>query len=313
MDLWQLHVFCKVIEHSSFSSAANIVHLSQPTVSSHIKDLEDHLGCRLIDRLPKKVVPTKAGELLYTYACRLLSLREEAESALSTFQGIIKGELLIGGSTIPGVYILPKMMGAFSKTYPDVKICLEMGDTEKIIHATLMGRLELGVVGAKSDDHRILQEPLLEDELQLVVPANHRWAKKKSIPLSQVKKEPFITREPGSGTLKSILLHLEKKGCRVEDFNITAQMGSTEAIRQAIKSNIGVSILSRLAVSEDLETGRLAALEIQGVSFKRHFYLIRARHRTPTPAGRVFIDFLLSQNIAPLDNDSPHRGNPKSK
>lgn len=182
MDLWQLHVFCKVVEHSSFSTAANIVHLSQPTVSSHIKDLEDHLGCRLIDRLPKKVVPTKAGELLYTFACRLLTLRDEAESALSTFQGTIKGELLIGGSTIPGVYILPKAIGAFSKIYPDVKICLEMGDTEKIIDATLMGRLELGVVGAKSDDHRIVQEPLLEDELQLVIPADHRWAQKRAFP-----------------------------------------------------------------------------------------------------------------------------------
>jgi DNA-binding transcriptional LysR family regulator len=307
MDLWQLHVFCKVIEHSSFSIAANIVHLSQPTVSSHIKDLEDHLGCRLIDRLPKKVVPTKAGELLYTYACRLLSLRDEAERALSAFQGTIKGELLIGGSTIPGVYILPKLIGAFIKAYPDVRVCLEMGDTEKIIHAALMGRLELGVVGAKSDDHRVLQEPLLEDELQLVVPADHKWAQKKSISLGQVKKEPFIMREPGSGTLKSIQLHLAKKGCRIEDFNVTAQMGSTEAIRQAIKNNIGVSILSRLAVSDDLETGRLAALEIQGVSFKRHFYLVRARHRTPTPAGRVFIDFLLSRNPATPDNDSPHQ------
>lgn len=304
MDLWQLHVFCKVIEHSSFSTAANVVHLSQPTVSSHIKDLEDHLGCRLIDRLPKRVVPTKAGELLYTYACRLLSLRDEAEGALSSFQGTIKGELLIGGSTIPGVYLLPKIIGAFVKSYPDVRVCLDMGDTEKIIQSTLMGKLELGVVGAKSDDHRLLQEPLIEDELLLVVPADHRWAQKKSIPLSLVIKEPFITREPGSGTLKSIQLRLVKKGCRMEDFHITAQMGSTEAIRQAIKSNIGVSILSRLAVSDDLETGRLAAIKIQGVSFKRHFYLVHAKHRTPTPAGRVFIDFLLSRKSAPADNDS---------
>lgn len=313
MDLWQLHVFCKVIELSSFSSAANVVHLSQPTVSSHIKDLEEHLGCRLIDRLPKQVVPTKAGELLYTYACRLLSLRDEAEGALSTFQETIKGELLIGGSTIPGVYILPKIMGAFIKAYPDVKICLEMGDTEKIIGATLAGRLELGVVGAKSDDHRIVQEPLLQDELQLVVPANHRWAKKKSVPLSEVIKEPFISREPGSGTLKSIQLHLAKRGCRIEAFHITAQLGSTEAIRQAIKCDIGVSILSRLAVSEDIETGRLAAIDIKGVSFKRHFYLIRAKHRTPTPAGRVFIDFLLSQQSATSAHNLPDQRDPKNK
>lgn len=131
---------------------------------------------------------------------------------------------------------------------------------------------------------------------------------KKSISLSQLKKEPFIAREPGSGTLKSIQLRLAKKGCRIEDFNITAQMGSTEAIRQAIKNDIGVSILSRIAVSDDIETGRLTALDIQGVTFKRHFYLIRARHRTPTPAGRVFIDFLLSQKLAASDNESLRKG-----
>ena len=114
MDLWQLHIFCKVVENSSFSKAGDLVHLSQPTVSSHIKDLEDHIGCRLIDRLPKKAVPTKAGQLLYTYARRLLALRNETEEALAAFQGTVKGRLILGGSTIPGAYILPRAVGLFT-------------------------------------------------------------------------------------------------------------------------------------------------------------------------------------------------------
>jgi DNA-binding transcriptional LysR family regulator len=102
MDLWQLNIFCRVIELKSFSRAGNAVHLSQPTISSHIKDLEDHFDCRLIDRLSKEAIPTKAGELLYSYAKRMLALRDETETALAEYNGKIRGRLVIGGSTIPG-------------------------------------------------------------------------------------------------------------------------------------------------------------------------------------------------------------------
>lgn len=293
MDLWQLHIFRKVVECGSFSKAGESVHLSQPTVSSHIKELEAHAGCRLIDRMPKKAVPTKAGELLYTYACRLISLRDEAEAALTAYQGAVRGQLTMGGSTIPGVYVLPRIIGAFSQKYPDVRVCLEIGDTARIIGDTIAGTFELGVVGAQSEDPRIRQEPLLQDELQLVIPPHHRWANRSRVTLDMLQKEPFISREPGSGTLKTIQLALAQKGHRVEELNILWQMGSTEAIRQAIKHDLGVSILSRLAVVEDLEAGRLKVVEIQDTIFKRRFYLTRARHRSLSPAAGAFIEFLL--------------------
>ncbi len=108
MDLWQLHVFCKVVELRSFSRAGEMINLSQPTVSSHIKYLEEHFGCRLIDRLSREALPTKAGELLYTYARELITLRDEAETALAEFHGKIRGNLVIGGSTIPGCIFFPK-------------------------------------------------------------------------------------------------------------------------------------------------------------------------------------------------------------
>jgi DNA-binding transcriptional LysR family regulator len=293
MDLWQLHIFRKVVECGSFSKAGESVHLSQPTVSSHIKELEAHVGCRLIDRLPKRAIPTKAGELLYSYACRLISLRDEAEAAITAYQGAIKGQLFMGGSTIPGVYVLPKIIGAFSRKFPDVRVCLEIGDTDSIVDDTISGKLEVGVVGAQSEDSRILQEPLLQDELQLVVSPDHRWAAKAQVTLGMLQKEPFISREQGSGTLKTIQLVLAQKGLRVEEFNILWQMGSTEAIREAVKNNLGVSILSRLAVAEDLDSGRLKAVDIEGTILKRRFYLTRARHRTLSPAAGAFIEYLL--------------------
>jgi DNA-binding transcriptional LysR family regulator len=292
MDLWQLNIFCKIVENKSFSKAAKIVQLSQPTISSHIKDLEDYFGCRLIDRLARKSVPTKAGELLYQYARRLIALRDETEMAINEFKGKMRGKLAIGGSTIPGCYILPGIIGAFTECYPEVIINLYIGDTRKIISDTIAGDCELGVVGAVSKDSSVYQEKLLEDDMRLIVPFDHRWAHKKSVDLDMLAKEPFILRENGSGTLESIQTNLSRKGRRIQDFKIAAVMGSTAAIIQGIKSKVGISILSTIAISEDLQSEKLRALNIEGLELKRSFYLTRHRHRSLSPLGRTFIEFL---------------------
>jgi len=289
MDLWHLNIFCKVVEHRSFSKAGEAAYLSQPTVSSHIRDLESHFNCRLIDRLSKEAVPTKAGELLYSYAKKLMSLHDEMKSALSEFQGIIKGSLVIGGSTIPGEYILPRIIGAFTRIYPDVKISLVIGDTEKIINETLSGILEAGVVGAEKKDKRIHQEILIADEMRLIVPSDHKWGMEKSIRLKMLLGEPFIIRERGSGTLKSIEQNLNATGYGIDDLNISIQMGSTEAVRQGIKNKAGVSILSTIAVEGELKEGSLKALVIEGLNLKRNFYLTRNRQRSISPICNAFI------------------------
>jgi DNA-binding transcriptional LysR family regulator len=292
MDLWQLNVFCKVIEYRSFSKAGRQIHLSQPTVSSHIKDLEAHFGCRLIDRLSKEALPTKAGELLYTYACRLLAIKDEAESALAQFQGAIKGTLVIGGSTIPGVYILPRLMGAFNKAYPGVTVSLSVGDTQKIIDDVLANKLEMGIVGAETKDKRIVQERLIEDQMGLVLNEDHGWAAKKRVKLSALRQEPFIVREKGSGTRESIQQSLARCGSSLEEFNIVAEMGSTEAVIQGIKGRVGVSILSSIAVAGDVQAGILRSLEIEGLDLRRNFYLTRRRQRTASPLCEAFIAFI---------------------
>jgi DNA-binding transcriptional LysR family regulator len=297
MDLWQLNIFCKVVELKSFSKAGKTVHLSQPTISSHIKDLEDHFGCRLIDRLSREALPTKAGSLLYDYAQRLITLRDEIEIAMAEFHGSIKGRLVIGGSTIPGGYILPRIVGIFTQAYPEVTIALKIGDTKEIINGAISGTLEMGVVGARSDDKNIVQEKLIEDRMCIAVPFDHKWADKIKVPLNQVLKEPFIVREQGSGTLKSIQQSLTQTGYGMEDFNISAEMGSTAAVIQGIKNKVGISILSAIAINEELQAGILKALSIDGLNLNRRFYLTRHKYRSISPICRVFIEFLKT-NIA---------------
>jgi len=292
MDLWQLNIFCKVVELNGFSKAGNAIHLSQPTISSHIKDLENHFGCQLIDRLGKKAVPTKAGELLYQYARKLIALRDEIEAAMAEFHGRIKGRLVIGGSTIPGGYILPKYIGAFTKVYPEVTISLIIGDTDKIIQDVFSGSPEFGIVGAKTENKYISQEKLIEDEMRLIVTCDHKWAEKKHISPNLMFKEPFIVRERGSGTLKSIILSLKEKGYSSENLNIIAELGSTEAVIQGIKNKVGISILSTIAVAEELKAGTLKALTIEELNLKRSFYLITHKQRSSSPLCKAFITFL---------------------
>ena len=292
MDLWQLNIFCKVIELKSFSKAGKAIHLSQPTISSHIKDLEAHFDCRLIDRLSKEATPTKAGELLYDYAKRMLALRDETETALAEYNGKIRGRLVIGGSTIPGTYLMPQLIGDFKKKYPDVIVSLVIGDTDHIIESILNGSLELGIVGAKAETQKIIQKKLIEDEMRLIVPADHRWAGKKRVSLKRLVSEPFILRERGSGTLKSLHQSLIGLGHSIESLKVIAELGSTQAICQGIKSGAGVSIISTLAVAEDLAAGKFSALEVEGLDLKRNFYLTRHRYRSPSPLSEAFVRFL---------------------
>jgi DNA-binding transcriptional LysR family regulator len=284
-----------VVELRSFSRAAKAVYLSQPTVSSHIKDLENHFECKLVDRLGREVIPTKAGSLLYGYATKIIALKQEAENAMAEFQGKIKGRLTIGGSTIPAGYILPPLLGRFKEDYPEVVVTLVQGDTERIISHTLEGNVELGIVGAKAQEVQLVQKKIIDDQMFLIVPQRHKWATKPHVVMDELIGEPFIMRELGSGTRKSIEQVLHKSGYSLSALNVVSEMGSTEAVRQGIKAGVGVSILSECAVAEELTTGSLKKVEIKGVTFRRAFYLTFHRYRTQSPLCQAFIKFLHSQ------------------
>ncbi len=294
MDLWQLKIFCKLVELKSFSKAGKAVHLTQPTVSSHIQDLEEYFGCRLIDRLSREAVPTKAGQVLYEYAQKLLALRDETENAIADFHGKIQGRLMIAGSSIPGTYLIPQIIGGFVRQYPDVTVSVTIGDTEEITEHILSGMADVGIVGAKVKDNKLNQEKFSEDDLKLVVWADHPWAGKSSVSLELLKTEPFIIREHGSGTLKSVEHSLHRSGHSLGHFRIVAEMGSTEAVVQGIRNHLGVSIISTIAVSEELACGSLKALHIKGLNLKRNFYLTTCKHRSLSPVSEAFVKYLNS-------------------
>ncbi|MDY6904687.1 MAG: selenium metabolism-associated LysR family transcriptional regulator [Thermodesulfobacteriota bacterium] len=292
MDLWRLNIFCKVVALGSFSRAAEKAFISQPTVSSHIKDLENHYKCKLIDRLGKTVVPTRAGELLYRHANTLLAMHATLEAEMAGFQGNIQGRLVIGGSTIPAGYLLPAIIGRFMKRYPAVTVSLIAGDTSQIVKDILSGELEAGVVGAAIRDPHITQKKIIQEEMKLIVPADHPLNNNQPVSLDDLCAVPFITRESGSGTLMSLGKSLAEKGIKIDQFNIVAEMGNTTSVIQGIKSGIGVSVLSPIAVADELKAGTLKALSIEGVSMIRQFYLTRHKNRTESPVARVFRDFM---------------------
>ena len=292
MDLWHLKIFQKVIEYKGFTNASRVVNLTQPTISSHIKELESYYDCRLVDRLGKQALPTKAGELLYDYAGKLLSLFEEIETGMAEFLGKISGGLAVGGSTIPGNYILPQEIGHFLKKFKDVNISIIIGDTGQIIDEILDYKLEIAIVGAKTDLKHIKQKKLIEDEMSLIIRNDHKWASRDHISIDMLFSEPFIIREQGSGTLKSIQQNFSKIGKDVSGLKIIAELGSTAAVIQGIKNNVGVSIFSTKAVAEELAAGTLKALSLKGVNLERNFYLTTHKDRSVSPLCRAFIDFI---------------------
>ena len=291
MDLWQLYIFVSVVENKSFSKASETINLSQPTVSNHIKELEGYFQCRLLDRLGKITEPTKAGVILYQYSKELLTLRDQAKSAMYDFLGRTKGDLFIGGSTIPSGYIIPKLLGPFSKQFPDINLELTASDTLQIVQELKKGTIELGIVGAKINDPLIKQERLVADEMKLIVPLNHKWADKTFIDCSKLFKEKFIAREKGSGTWQSILKSMNNAGFNSQNLIIRVTMGNTVSVIQGILNHVGISILSTIAVQDDIDKGRLKALSVKGLDLNRFFYLTLAEKRTLSPICKKFIEF----------------------
>ena len=297
-DLRQLEIFCKVVELKSFSKAANAVYLTQASVSERISTLEQMVGTRLLDRLGRTVVPTAAGRRLYMHAVNLLEMKRKVCLEMEDFLGLKSGEVRIGGSTIPGEYILPELIGKFHQIYPGISITLFVGDTQVVESKVAEGKLELGVIGTASTKPFMYQKELWEDELVVAVPNTHTWAGHKQITLEELSKAPFIARERGSGTLSMFERHLKSiKAIDLDHFNVVASLGSSTAVKEGIKSGLGVSVLSRRAIRTEIQANILKALTIKDLPMKRKFYLIRDQRRAASPLCEALMNFLLQSTI----------------
>jgi DNA-binding transcriptional LysR family regulator len=295
MDFRRLEVFVSVFQKKSFSKAGETLYLTQPTVSEHIRLLEDDLGLALFDRQGKEVTPTRAGQLLYQYATQLMTLRKESLRAIEQFRDKGRGDLLVGGSNIPGQYLLPPLLGQFKTRYPRIRIRLMVGDTRNISDNLLQGGIELGFVGAQIEHRQINSEFLTTDEMICVLPPNYPGETKKKLGPKELIRLPFILREKGSGTRLAVDQALKKIGLDFKDLQVAAEMGSNEAVRQAVKSGLGASIISRRAVLEDLEQNRLQELKIKKLPLTRNFYLISLKQRTLSPLAEEFKEFVMKE------------------
>ena len=292
MELRKLEVFCKVVELKSFTRAAAAVMLSQPTVSEHIRSLEDELAQKLVDRLGRQVEPTPVGQLLYRYGVKILRLQEEALQAVQQYGGKLVGRIMIGSGTIPGTYILPGLIGRFRERYPSIKATLKINSSHKVVQDVLEGKLEIGVVGARWSEKGLDYKETFSDSLAVVTGVDHHLAGKSEVSLPELSEEPFVFRESGSGTRKVIEQIFEEQGIKVSSLLEVAEIGSTQAVLEAVRAGLGISILSTKAVERDVKAGSLVTIPIKGVQMNRPFYMIRRKNRELSPAASVFWVFL---------------------
>ena len=294
MDIKRLELFCRVVDLKNFTRAAESVRLSQPSVSEHIRLLEEAVGEKLLDRLGREVLATPAGEVLYRYARQIIRLRDEALQAIDQFRGELSGSLVVGASSIPGTYLLPQWIEPFKGKYPSIRTTVRIGDTEQVLAQLLDGEVELALVGARKKESRVNFVELLSDELVLAVPPGSPLARRGAIDIAELTEVPFILRELGSGTRSVMSEALATAGLDTDKLRVIAEMGNTEAVRQAVRAGVGVSILSRISIVDDLERGDLAVVGIKGVKILRHIWLATRHNRQLSPLAAAFESYLRS-------------------
>jgi DNA-binding transcriptional LysR family regulator len=293
MDMKHLETFCKVAELESFSRAGEAVYLTQPTVSGHIASLEQSVGLKLFDRLGRRVVLTNGGRIFYRYAKEILKLRDDARNAIYEYSHIVKGRITIGGSTIPGEYFLPRVMGGFQHEVPGITISLVIADSQEIIDLLLAGEIEVGVVGMKFDGKRVNASALFQDRVIIIAHPEHVLASQGEISWEELRRTPLLIRERGSGTRQAFERYLQGAGYRLDDFHIIGEVGSTTAVKEGVKGGIGLGIISDLAVQEEIEGGRIQEVRVRGQGvLKRDFFAVVPKGRDLSPPAQRFLDFL---------------------
>jgi DNA-binding transcriptional LysR family regulator len=292
MDFRQLQCFCAVAEKRSFTLAAQALQLSQPSVSFQIASLEQELGTSLFDRQGRQTVITPSGETLYGYARKILKLCDEADQAIKELGGLLRGRISLGASNIPGEYILPDLLLGFRKEYPGLQVELVVGDTKDTLDRILSNELELGVVGATHRSSKLVFLPFVTDKLALVASPDNEWFSGDAATLEELRETPFIQREVGSGTRKSVAQRLQEMGLAENELATVMILGSTTAVKRAVEGGAGVSILSEKAVEREMSLGLLKRIELKGTDMHRDFFIVHRSRGTLAPAVRALLEYL---------------------
>lgn len=298
INLHHLAVFHAVATEGSVSRGADKLLVSQPAVSKQVKDLEQSLGVKLLDRVPRGVRLTEAGTLLAGYARRIFALEAEVSTALSELHQLKRGRLAVGASTTIGIYLLPEIFARFRQRHPGVELHLEIGNTEGIQRQLAENALDLGLTEGFVEADELDAEVFYMDELVAIAPAHHPLLKARAVTAERLCREPFLLREPGSGTRAVVERALAKRKLTVKPI---MSLGSTEAIKRAVASGVGVAIVSRLTISLELQVKRLAVVPLSDLRIGRPLHLLRLRGKHQTRAATAFLE-ILRENV---DSASP--------
>ncbi|MDF2547002.1 MAG: LysR family transcriptional regulator [Anaerosolibacter sp.] len=293
MDFRQLETFVTIAKLKSFSRAADFLFLTQPTISNHIQNLEKELGTILINRSNKQITLTKAGEILFTHAMDILNKKEQTLFSLEQFKGKIEGTLEIASSSIPEQYILPILLNSFHKFYPDVRFNVLHSDSEQVVTSILNGEIDFGIVGAQNDIKHLNYLEIMEDTMLVITPYSDRYKSMDEITIEDLLQENIIMREEGSGTRKIFEQVLNTHNKTINDLNIMAYIESTESIKQCVRKGLGISILSKLAVIDEVKHNLLKSMKIKDVDIQRSFYFVFHKYRSLSPLAEAFKNFVL--------------------
>jgi DNA-binding transcriptional LysR family regulator len=289
VNLNHLAVFDAVARAGGMTLGAERLDVSQPAVSKQVRELERALGVHLFDRIGRRVRLSQAGEILADYARRLFALAREAEEAMADVRAVGRGRLVVGASTTVGAYLLPGVAAEFWRRHPKVELLVEIQNTEQV-HRRLAGlELDVGLTEGLVEDEELDAEVFHRDELVVIAAPGHRLAGNPRVPLGAVQHEPFILREPGSGTRAVEERALARLKLPVR---VVMALGSTEAIKRVVAEGVGLAIVSRLSVRAECAAGTLAVLPVAGLRIERPLHLVRRKGRRDGPALRAFCGVL---------------------
>lgn len=310
MDFHQLRIFMEVARQKSYTRAAENLFLSQPTVSIHIKKLEEELEVPLFKRVKAGFELTEAGKVLFHYGQELLATKAEALSAIEKGSGTVKGHLQIAASSVPGAYLLPGLLRDFCRLHRQVTFSLLQRDTGQVLESIRDYTCDLGFIGEPGPRSQLEQIKLAEDELILVaapclaaeIPsAEKAEGELPGVLLNDCLGLPFLLREPGSSTRQVFEDALKDQAASNENLRVIGYLESQEAIIEAVKAGLGLTVISARAVRDELETGLLKGYRIKDFSLKRHFYLVFRKESVLSPLSRAFFEFVRGELIGPAE------------
>lgn len=288
VTLGQLNAFEAVARLGGFSRAAEALHVTQPAVSKKIRLLQEEVGLPLLEQVGKKVFLTDAGRELLSACQDWLERWERFEQAIADMKGLKQGRLRIATVTTTK-YFMPRVLGPFCTRYPGIDVAIEVVNRDRLLERLTRNDDDLYVMGLPPEGWDIESSPLIENNLVVVAPASHRLAGRQHIPFKALAKETFLARERGSGTRITVEREFERRGI---PFNVRLELGSNEAIKQAVAGGLGLAVLSQSTLHFDAGSKELAVLDVNGFPIRRSWYLVWPRGKQLSVVASTFVDFL---------------------